>query len=158
MQLRAGRGFEQNQSLRDRGEHTFPMERCLRDARINRIVEGTTDIMHLFLAREALDKHLTLAGDLLDSRTTTGQKLKALVKCATFYPVWYAKLWVGGLFASFSQFDSKLRSHLRFVDGRTRKLARHLFHKMALNGPKMADRQLVLGRIIDAGAELAVAG
>ena len=156
MQLRAGRGFEQNKSLIDRGEHSFPMERCLRDSRINRIVEGTTDIMHLFLAREALDRHLSIAGDLLDSRTSFGQKLKALGQSAAFYPLWYAKLWFGGLFKFYPQFDSKLRGHLRFVESRTRKLARHLFHKMALNGPKLANRQLVLGRIVDAGAELAV--
>ena len=156
LQLRAGRGFEQNSSLIARGENPFPMERGLRDSRINRIVEGTTDIMHLFLAREALDKHLSTAGDILDSRTSLGQKFKAFVKCAAFYPFWYAKLWFGGLFRFFPQFDASLRGHLRFVESRTRKLARDLFHKMALSGPKLANKQLVLGRIVDAGAELAV--
>ncbi len=155
-QLRAGRGFEQNGSLVARGEHPFPIERGLRDARINRIVEGTTDIMHLFLAREALDQHLSTAGDLLDSRTTPAQKLKAFLRSAGFYPFWYAKLWLGGLFKFFPDFDQSLRGHLRFVESRTRKLARTLFHKMALEGPKLVNKQLVLGRIVDAGAELAV--
>ncbi|MCB9762485.1 MAG: acyl-CoA dehydrogenase family protein [Alphaproteobacteria bacterium] len=155
LQLRAGRGYETAESLRARGEHDFAIERAMRDTRINRIVEGTTDIMHLFLAREALDKHLRLAGPLL-GRAPLGVKLKTLAKCAAFYPVWYAKLWVGGLFKNYSGFDGRLRGHLRYVEARTRKLARTLFHQMVLKGPKLEMRQLILARLVDVGAELAV--
>lgn len=155
LQLRGGRGYETPDSLRRRGEHAMPMERALRDTRINRIVEGTTDIMHLFLAREALDAHLRLAGPLL-GRGSVGEKLRTLVKCAAFYPVWYTKLWVGGLFRSFSGFEGGLRSSMRYVESRTRKLARALFHNMILQGPKLEMRQLTLNRLVDIGAELGV--
>ncbi len=155
LQLRGGRGFESESSLKARGEAPFPIERALRDARINRIVEGTTEIMHLFLAREALDKHLRMAGPLL-GRASVGVKLKTLLRCAAFYPAWYAKLWLGGLFKSFGRFDGRLAKHLRFVERNTRRMARTLFHAMVQNGPKLEARQKTLARLVDLGAELAV--
>ena len=127
----------------------------MRDARINRIVEGTTDVMHLFLAREALDGHLQRTGTLF-KKASVGAKLLTVVKAAGFYPFWYAKLWMGGLFKSFPDFDDNLARHLHWVDSRTRKLARVLFHNMILLGPKLEMRQLTLGRVVDIGVELAV--
>ena len=156
LQFKGGRGYETGASLEKRGEPAVPVERAFRDARINRIVEGTTDVMHLFLARESLDKHLSMAGPLLTSRTSMGEKLTALVKCGLFYARWYPMLWVGGLFTSFSQFDDDLAEHMRWIESRTRKLARKLFHAMVLNGPKLEMKQLTLARIVDIGTELAV--
>ncbi len=155
LQLRAGRGFETEGSLAARGEHAMPIERALRDARINRIVEGTTDVMHLFLARESLDKHLKLAAPLF-GRASLGTKLLTLLKAGGFYATWYPKLWLGGFLRSFSGFDGKLSRELRWIDRQTRKLARKLFHQMLLQGPKLEMRQLTLNRFVDIGAELAV--
>ncbi len=155
LQLRAGRGFETEASLARRGEQAMPIERGLRDSRINRIVEGTTDVMHLFLARESLDKHLALAAPLF-GRASLGEKLKTVIEAGTFYATWYPKLWVGGLLRSFSGFDPKLARQLRWIDRQTRKLARKLFHQMLLQGPKLEMRQLTLNRFVDIGAELAV--
>jgi alkylation response protein AidB-like acyl-CoA dehydrogenase len=156
MQLRAGRGFETAASLAARGEAGFPMERAMRDARINRIVEGTSDIMHLFLAREALDKHLATAGALF-GRGSVGSKLMViLTKIVPFYATWYPKLWLGGLFKTYGGFDPRLKKHLKFAERNTRKMARTLFHQMATKGPKLEMRQLILARIVDLGAELMV--
>jgi hypothetical protein len=155
LQLRAGRGFETEASLNERGEVGFPMERALRDTRINRIVEGTTDIMHLFLAREALDGHLKNAGGLF-RKGSLWDKAKVIGKCALIYPTWYLKTWLGGSFGGFSRFDSDLRDHLNWVDAMTRRLARTLFHQMILKGPKLEMRQGILGRLVDIGADLAV--
>ncbi len=156
LQFRAGRGFETATSLEARGEGSFPMERALRDSRINRIVEGTTDIMHLFLAREALDKHLKLAGALFNKNASLGDKLKTIAQAAGFYATWYPKLWLGGLFSSFPGFSGTLGRRMKFVDRRARRLARTLFHLMALNGPKLEKRQLKLARVVEIGVELAV--
>lgn len=157
VQLRGGRGYETAESLKARGEAAFPMERMLRDTRINRIVEGTTDIMHLFLAREALDKHLSVAGGLF-KKGSFAMKLGVVLKSAVFYAVWYPKLWLGGLFQSFSGFDPRLADHLKWVSGQTRRLARSLFHRMIFLGPKLEMRQLTLNRLVDIGMELAVMG
>ena len=156
LQLRAGRGYETATSLKARGEQPIPLERGMRDARINRIVEGTTQIMHLFLAREALDKHLRMAGALFDSRSSLGAKISTIIKCGLFYTRWYPKLLLGGLLRSFSRFSAPLGSHMRWIDSRCRKLARALFHQMVLRGPKLEMRQVILGRVVDIGTELAV--
>jgi hypothetical protein len=156
LQFRGGRGYETATSLEQRGDIPVPLERGMRDNRINRIVEGTTDIMHLFLAREALDKHLSMAMPLFTKKSTLGQKLSTLVKCGAFYSLWYPKLWIGGIFKSHKGFTGEWKKQVKWVDRRTRKLARTLFHLMALNGPKLEMRQLALARVVDIGTELGV--
>jgi len=156
LQFRGGRGYETASSLTARGEQGIPIERAMRDARINRIVEGTTQIMHLFLAREALDKHLRMAGALFNPKSSLGDKIGTIIKCGIFYSGWYTKVLFGGLFRSFGNFKGPLKRHMKWIDGRCRKLARTLFHQMVLRGPKLEMRQLILARVVDIGTELAV--
>jgi len=155
-QLRGGRGFETEKSIEGRGEVGFPMERVLRDTRINRIVEGTTDVMHLFIAREALDGHLRNAGGLFKKGATLLDKVKTIGKCALIYPKWYLKNLVGSIFDRFFKFDDQIARQLHWAERNTRRLALTLFHQMLLRGPKLEMRQLILARLVDIGAELAV--
>ena len=157
LQLRGGRGYETAESLKARGEFDIPMERMLRDARINRIVEGTTDIMHLFLAREALDWHLSNAGPLF-GKSSLLVKSATVAKCAWVYSRWLPKILVPSFFRRFKSFHPWLRPQLRKIDSKSKKLARKLFAQMLLRGPKLEMKQLILARLVDIGTELSVCG
>lgn len=155
VQIRGGRGFETADSLAARGERGVPAEQVLRDLRINRIFEGSTEIMHLLIAREAVDAHLSVAGDLIDPDKTLGDKRKAAVAAGTFYAKWLPKLvaGTGQLPGSFTEFGT-LAPHLRYVERTARKLARSTFYAMSRWQGRMETKQGFLGRIVDIGAEL----
>src|SRR4051812_46278099 len=155
MQIRGGRGYETAESLKARGEKPVPVEQALRDMRINRIFEGSTEIMHLLIAREAVDKHLEVAGEILEGDGGLGEKAKVAVGAAKFYSRWLPQLAVGEGQnpRSFDDFG-KLGKHLRFAERASRKLARSTFYAMTRYQAGLEQKQAVLGRIVDIGAEL----
>ncbi len=155
VQIRGGRGYETAASLAARGERGIPAEQMLRDTRINRIFEGSTEIMHLLIAREAVDAHLSVAGDIIDPDASMRQKRKAAVDAGGFYAKWLPKLVAGAghVPTSYKEFGD-LAGHLRYVERASRKLARSTFYGMARWQGRMERRQQFLGRIVDIGAEL----
>jgi hypothetical protein len=152
MQIRGGRGYETETSLRERGEKPVPIERAMRDARINLIFEGSSEIMRLFIAREAVDAHFSIAFPIVGPGYTPAQRLAAFVKAIPFYATWYPARWVPS-FRTYGEFG-RLAKHLRWAHRATRRLGRALFHAMVRFGPKLEKRQMVLFRAVDIGAEI----
>src|SRR5256714_10648028 len=154
MQVRGGRGYETAQSLAGRGEEAIPVERFLRDCRINTIFEGSSEIMRLFIAREALDPHLKVGGAIFNTTLPMSERLRAVFTSGKFYAGWYPRQWFSSGAGKIDNLHRDLQKHVDYGARASKKLARGLFHAMARFGPKLDREQLLLSRFVGIATEL----
>lgn len=156
MQLRGGRGYEKGRSLKARGEPPYAIERMMRDCRINMILEGSSEIMRLFLAREAMDSHLKRIGVLMNKNVGTGEKVAAAFKILGHYALWYPKQFFQGLASGSYKELGDLAGEFKFIESNGHRLARTIFFYMAKYQQKLEKRQHILGRMMEIGTDLFV--
>jgi alkylation response protein AidB-like acyl-CoA dehydrogenase len=154
MQVRGGRGYETAQSLAGRGEPPIAVERFLRDCRVNMIFEGSSEIMRLFIAREALDPHLKVGGAIFNTQLPMSERAKAVFTSGKFYAGWYPRQWFSSGAGKIDNLHRDLQKHVDYAARTSKKLARGLFHAMARFGPKLDREQLLLSRFVGIATEL----
>ena len=154
-QIRGGRGFETALSLKGRGEPGYAVERMFRDGRINLIIEGTSQIMRLFIAREALDPHLKRMLAVLGPRVSILSRIRAAISTGMYYLAWYFKLWLPSR-QDFSDLPDELRGHMRLARHTTKHLARTIFLNMLIHQQRLESKQNLLNRFVDIGMDLFV--
>ena len=154
MQVRGGRGYETAQSLAARGDEPTAVERFLRDCRINTIFEGSSEIMRLFIAREALDPHLKVGGAIFNTQLPMTTRIKSMFSSGSFYTRWYPKQWMGGNAGNLDHLHADLRDYVNYGASTSKRLARGLFHAMMRFGPKLDREQLLLSRFVGIATEL----
>ena len=154
MQVRGGRGYETAQSLAGRGEPPIAVERFLRDCRVNTIFEGSSEIMRLFIAREALDPHLKVGGAIFNTQLPMSERAKAVFSSGKFYAGWYPRQWLLNGAGKIDNLHATLRGRVDYAARTSKRLARGLFHAMARFGPKLDREQLLLSRFVGVATEL----
>jgi hypothetical protein len=154
MQVRGGRGYETAQSLAGRGEEPIAVERFLRDCRINTIFEGSSEIMRLFIAREALDPHLKVGGAIFNTTLPMSTRMKSMFGSGSFYSRWYPKQYAPAKTGDLSKLHRDLHPYAKYGASTSKKLARSLFHAMMRFGPKLDREQVLLGRFCGIATEL----
>ncbi len=154
MQLRGGRGYEKASSLKARGEIPYPVERLMRDCRINTILEGSSEIMKLFLAREAMDPHLKRLDFLIKGKPNPLKLTYQIPMVLGHYAGWYTKQLFRPLKSSSYKELGSLAKHYQFIEKTAPRLARDIFFYMAKYQQKLEHKQMILGRLIDIGTDL----
>ncbi len=154
MQVRGGRGYVTAGGRVGRGEPGLPGERFLRDCRVNTIFEGSSEIMRLFIAREALDPHLKVGGAIFNTQLPMRTRIKAMFGSGSFYSRWYPRQYTKANAGDLSKLHRDLRPHIEYAARTSKKLARRLFHAMMRFGPKLEREQLLLSRFCGVASEL----
>ncbi len=155
IQIRGGRGYETAESLRARGEKGYAVERMMRDARINTIIEGTSQIMRLFIAREAMDSHVSRIMPILSPKTKLPDRFGLAGKAFGFYSLWYPKQFFGrNPMPKNVHIPRALAPHMKYAGKMARKLARNLFHAMMIYQQGLERKQQLMTRLVNIGTDL----
>lgn len=138
VQIRGGRGYETAASAAARGERGVPVEQLLRDVRIGRIFDGSSEVLRTFLGEAVVDQRQSSDRSATAADGTQPQ---------TAGPEGPERL--NGL-----DDGNPLTGHLRYIHAATRRLPDLIGQVTDETDGELAEHQRRLGRIVDIGAEL----
>jgi alkylation response protein AidB-like acyl-CoA dehydrogenase len=144
-QVRGGRGFMTVESQRSIGEFSIPVMRMLRDARVNLVWEGTSEILRIWMAREALAPYIDKGIAFL--KESSSAKAAALS--------YYARMAVRSRLpystpsSSADMFGEDYARWVRFIESSARSLTRSALTATLRHRQGLHNKQLLLQDLID---------
>ncbi|MFZ5803003.1 MAG: acyl-CoA dehydrogenase family protein [Candidatus Omnitrophota bacterium] len=148
LQVRGGRGYETAASLRRRGERVFPAERMLRDARAGTLLEGTSQILRLFIAREGFASHGEQLRAVLGKGKSFGDRVSAFFGLLRFYGAGCPLGRLG------PKLPGELAGHAAFITRSARALRGKMGGLIFRHGSRLEGRQRALAAVADIAAGL----
>ncbi|HET9313297.1 MAG TPA: acyl-CoA dehydrogenase family protein [Nitrospira sp.] len=142
-QVRGGRGFMTTEAQRKSGEHALPVMRMLRDARINLVWEGTSEILRIWMAREALSPYIDRGLAFLQG--TWADKLAA--------PLYYAHMSLRSCLpfphSGPPPFANQYGRWVRFIEASARGLTRSTLMATLRHQQRLHNKQLLLQHLVN---------
>ena len=144
-QVRGGRGFMTVESQRKGGEPSIPVMRMLRDARINLVWEGTSEILRIWMAREALAPYIEQGIAFLQG--SPSDKIAA--------PLYYARIALRSCLPFLKPqrnsgiFGMEYARWVRFIESSSRSLTRSTLVATARHRQGLHNKQLLLQDLVN---------
>jgi alkylation response protein AidB-like acyl-CoA dehydrogenase len=142
-QVRGGRGFMTAEAQRKCGEASLPVMRMLRDARINLVWEGTSEILRIWMAREALSPYIDRGLAFLQG--TWADKVAA--------PLYYTRMSLRACLPFFGPqsrlFGEENGRWVRFIEASARGLTRSTLMATLRHQQRLHNKQLLLQHLVN---------
>jgi acyl-CoA dehydrogenase family member 9 len=134
----------------------YPYERIVRDSRINRIFEGTNDILRLFIALTAMDDVGSRLKELSKSLQGVFEDPIKGFGVLSEYALRRASLATGIRKSMFTRVDPRLKSHAAVFEEATKDLAIAVDRVLRKHGRNIIGKQLASKRLADAMIDMFV--
>jgi acyl-CoA dehydrogenase family protein 9 len=140
VQVAGGRGFVK----------PYPYERMLRDARINRIFEGTNEILRLFIALNGIEEPAAYLGEVAAALRSPLKNLGLVGG----YAASRLRGVVGGSADLEVKLDDRLDEHRKYLEKHVGELKEATDRAIVKHRKQIVDRQLVIERLANMAIEL----
>lgn len=144
-QIRGGRGFMTVESQRKFSERGIPAMRMLRDARINLVWEGTSEILRVWMARESLAPYIEQGIGFL--KGTRSAKIEA--------PLYYARMALRSCLPALraghasARFGQDYAPWVRLIESSARRLTRSTLAATLRHRQSLHHKQLLLQDLVE---------